>query len=320
MPAYKTKYDIANLALAHLGREFIDSFSLQSDEATSIKNVYERAREAELMGDYWTFAIRRTISRPVGDDTLLWTPPDYAAATAYASAGLVVVDSNGDWWESKQATTGHTPDAASPYWQHYIGPDHMDPHVTDETYYTGELVKLSSAVYRCLTFGTTDTPPTSAWLSVAGTTADLDILWPIGAGPRQAEDTDNVYRLPHGWLRKAPIDPKAGINPTLGFYSNWMDDHVYEGAYFVSSDTGATVQRFVGDIDDVPLMSPMFCEMLGARIAQKVGPKLIEKGLPVILQNVDKHYKQERYKAVAVNAIITEAQTPTDDDYITCRF
>ncbi len=125
MTAYKTKYDIVNRALQHCRVNTISSFADHSDAAKETQVAYSRLREAELRSNFWRFAIRRSILRPIDGGTMLWTPPTYNAATAYL-VGQVTVDANGDWWEAKTASTGAAQDDASAAWGHYIGNDYAD--------------------------------------------------------------------------------------------------------------------------------------------------------------------------------------------------
>ncbi len=435
MSAYKTREDIANRALQHLRMKRIISLIPPDSSANAQETafVYDKVREAELRNNVWRFAIRRTILRAVDTSTLLWTPPTYVAATTYP-LGAVVVDANGDWWQSKQGSnTGHTPGVGA-YWAHYFGPDTCDPYVsqsstdappaspvlsvttggslglrteyfrltyigtngesgpsvelgqsvtashvsvvtspiaqTGETAYNvyasstqgtetlqnaspitlgtdwtepttglifgpslpkgviptfsaGELTSLNGTVYLSLVSQNKDTPPTPNWLAVNGTTAGLQVLYPIGTGPARDLTTKNFFRLPHGFLRRAPQDPKAGLNPYLGAPRDApADDWLLENDYIVSQDTGPLMLRYVGDIVDVPDMDAMFCEMLSSRIAEEAGPILVTdpKLLPVLLGNVRSHYTTEREKAITVNGIEVGTEGPPEDDFITARF
>jgi hypothetical protein len=197
------------------------------------------------------------------------------------------------------------------------------PPSTTPTYYAGELTSLNTVVYLSLVSNNTDTPPTTNWLAVNGTTARLQVLYPVGTGPRRELTTANYFRLPHGFLRRAPEEPKAGINPFLGAPRGPIaDDWLLENDYLVSVDTGPIMLRYVGDVVDVPDMDAMFCEMLAARIAEEVAPILVSEAklLPTILGNVQRHYRDERWKAVTVNGIETGSEDPPEDDYVTCRY
>src|SRR5262249_52085935 len=77
------------------------------------------------------------------------------------------------------------------------------------------------------------------WLQIAGPefplgvgVTDADIIYPLGTGPLQQQTTRNVFRLPAGWLRKAPQDPKEGATSFLGSpgnaqYQDWLIENEY---------------------------------------------------------------------------------------------
>ena len=263
----------------------------------------------------------------------LWTPPSYAAGTAYV-VGQIVVDANGEWWQCTASGTGNTPVANSSYWTHYFGPDSLQawnanpPSTTVAVqYYTGDLVLGSDQnVYCSLQSSNSGNDPTLTygyWLLVGGTVSPLEFTFPIGTGPYNDNQTLNCFRLPHGYLRQAPSDPKTNLNPWLGLPMadqslGWM----FEGDYVVADFNGSAMLRFVANIVDVPQMDPMFCEMFAARLATEVGPLLIEDAalLGPILSNTNKHYNDERFKAVAVNGIEIGPTGRPADDWITVRY
>ncbi len=264
-----------------------------------------------------------------GPQTLLWTPPTYNAGTTYA-IGAVVVDGNGEWWQSKVGSnTGNTP-VPGASWLHYTGVDYLMPWNTQLTYFTGELVLGSdSNVYMNLvtpngngTAGNDPTLTTGFWLLVGGTTAPLTFYYPIGTGPASSTTTANAFRLPHGFLRQAPSDPKSASNVWLGApHGNRREDWVFEDDYLISAAMDPIMLRYIQNTVDVPTFSPMFCEMLAARIAEEVAPQLSDaETLPLILSNVARHYKTERWKAITVNGIEIGPVDPDLDDYITARY
>ena len=109
----------------------------------------------------------------------------------------------------------------------------------------------------------------------------------------------------------------------LGFSrGNFREDWVFEGDYVVSGSIGPLRMRFVADFVDVPDMDSMFCEMLASRIAEEVGPLLVQddKLLPIILSNARSHYREERMKAITVNGIEIGPIDPDIDDFISCRY
>lgn len=324
MPGYQTPYDIANRACQHCRADRITSFSDYSAAAQEIGFAYDKIREAELRRRNWRFSIRRAVLRAIDTTTLLWTPPTYDATTAY-SAGQVVVDSNSEWWQAKAASTGQTP-AAGVYWSHYFGPDTMETFTADAlTFNTGELTSSGGVVYLSLANGNTDTPPSSNWLAVNGTTATLQIFYPLGTGPRVDQTSANAFRLPHGYLRRAPSEPKGGHYYYDGVaLGPPQEDWVFDGDYIISRDSGPLMLRFVANMVDVTDFDPMFCEALGARIAQECASRIVQPqdGWTVqdAVRQANAHYRDEISQAGIVNGIESGAVSPMVDDWITVRF
>ncbi len=159
-----------------------------------------------------------------GPQTLLWTPPTYSASTTYP-VGAVIADANGEWWQSKVGSNLANTPVPGASWLHYTGVDYVQPWLTTISYYTGELVIGSdSKVYMSLSSrngnGTVGNDPTTTsgfWLLVNGTTTALSFFYPIGTGPATDINSRNVFRLPHGYLRQAPSNPKGAATIYLGF-------------------------------------------------------------------------------------------------------
>lgn len=329
MGAFKTRVDIANRALQHCSTKHIKSFADFSPQAHEVSECYDRIREAELRRNVWRFSVRRSVLRPIDTNTVLWTPPTWAAGSY--SVGAVVVDSLGDWWENTVASNTLPPSEDSANgWQHYFGNDSADPLtntanplLADLSYYAGELVTYSGQVYRSLTSTNTDIPPTSKWLAVNGTTTALQILYPIGTGPVQDSFSLNVYRLPHGFLRHAPEDPRSGINPTLGAPTGPIArDWMLEGDYIVSAESLPLMLRYAADVVDVTQMDAMFCEGLACSIATTIVTAddiRPEAGVTALIGKVEREYRRIMGEARLVNGIEEGTVEPEEDDFITCR-
>lgn len=166
----------------------------------------------------------------------------------------------------------------------------------------------------------TPTIPVSSvnWRVIAGAIANLNFIYPIGSGPSSQSTTRNVYRLPAGFLREAPQDPKAGSASDLGapsglHYNDWN----FEGDYIVSAATDAIVFRFVGDITVVSHMDDMFCEGLACRLAAAICEPLTQSGAK--LSSIMAEYKVYMGEARLVNAIEIGTQEPPIDDYLAVR-
>lgn len=156
------------------------------------------------------------------------------------------------------------------------------------------------------------------WLQLDATLTAVRIIYPLGTGPSAQAASRNIYQLPHGWLREAPQDPKAGSMSYLGApsglgYSDWT----YEGNYLVSRFNQPIIYRFAADISHVPEMDPMFCERFAARIALEVCERITQSAEK--LTTISNMYKRFGDEAVAINAIIKGPEEPPEDDFITCR-
>jgi hypothetical protein len=163
------------------------------------------------------------------------------------------------------------------------------------------------------------------WLEIGGrefpsgvTLATLGIVYPLGAGPSWQQASRNVFRLPNGFLRLAPQDPKASTTwlgaPSGLTYNDWN----LESNYLVTAECGPIPLRFVADVTDVRRMDDMFCEGLAARIAVAVCDILTQSQSQ--LASIEKAYSVFMSEARSVNAIEMGYDTPPDDDYLTVRY
>ena len=154
-------------------------------------------------------------------------------------------------------------------------------------------------------------------LNSATTTAAINV-WPIGTGPLANTSTNNVYRLPANFLREAPLNPKAGSTSFLG--ASWnlpYDDWTFEGNFLITSDSSPIIFRFVADVQYVPNFDDMFCEGLGARLAEETCERITQSTTK--LANILKNYDKFMLDARLVNGIETGPTEPQEDDWITCR-
>lgn len=321
MPAFTDKLDIANRALQHLRNPRITSFTNSSKEAREIAASYDRLREAEMEANLWRFLTRRAVLRAVTTSTQLWTPPAFSAGSTYGAGRIVTY--GGEWWQSKVAANfGNTPDAGD-YWRRYSGPDTALAWDSGTTYSAGEIVSNTGDFYLSLINGNSSaTTVLASWLSCAGTSIVLSILYPLGAGPSVDTNTRNIYRLPRGFLRTAPTDPKADAYPTLGMPSGAArDDWVIENGYIVTAQSTALLIRFVANLIDVSDWDALFCEMLAAKIADELGPTLIEdeKLMSILLSNAQRHYRAMRRRAIGTNMIEIGPIARYIDDLIAVR-
>jgi hypothetical protein len=165
----------------------------------------------------------------------------------------------------------------------------------------------------------------SLWTQIGGASfpfgvgiSKLNIIYPVNSGPVSQSLTRNVFRLPAGFLKKAPQDPTAGTMSWLGAPSNLaFEDWTYFGDYLVSMDSYPIVLRFVADVQDVATMDPMFCEGLACRIGFEICETLTQSNTKQ--QTIASTYKEFMNKAKRSNAIDMSATEPPLDDFIACR-
>jgi hypothetical protein len=184
-------------------------------------------------------------------------------------------------------------------------------------FWSQEITLRGTAIYTSLYSSNVDAPPSGKWLAQGGTAAPLNILYPIGAGPSAQAGTRNVFRLPHGFLRKAPTDPAADTSEYDGVPSGIADeDWVFEGNYLISRVTGPLLVRFVSEMVDVYDFDPLFCEMVAARIATEVAGCNGVCAADVVnasMRNANAHYRSERSQAYQANSILVgRSATPTN--------
>ncbi len=271
-----------------------------------------------------------------GPLTFLWTPPVYAAGTIYAVGHVVTY--GGEWWQSKVAANLANTPALGAFWRRYVGVDCMQSWDTNVSYLAGELsLATDGIVYLSLLSqggGHDPTATTGFWLAVNGTVAALQILYPMDAGPASDITTRSVFRLPRGFLRRAPSNPKGDLGQSLGVPTGPLrDDWVFEDDYIVSgsanpvaTDSGVAstisflpiILRYVADVIDVPDFPALFSEALAAKIADAVAPQLVAADvLQLILPNVARHYKMARDQAILVDGIERGPSAAPQDSYIT---
>ena len=322
MPAFLTELDIINRSLQLLRRPGISRRTNTSAEATEMDRAYDQRREAELGTNLWRFATRRVVLRAISTSTDLWTPAAYAAGTTYAVGNIVTYDSQ--WWQSKVASnTGNTP-AMGAYWRRYTGIDYLEAFDEDVSYFAGEIVSSSGSYYLSLVNDNeANTPPSASyWLALGGTVVDLQILYPLGTGPAADTTTSNVYRLPRGFLRAAPTNPKGSTSVWMGMPRGTIrEDWVLEDNYIVAGQTPTMLLRYVADMIDVPDMPALFCEMLAASCAEATAAALVQptEAVPQMINSARRAYRAARSAATRVDAIERGPIDPYLDDLILCR-
>lgn len=161
-------------------------------------------------------------------------------------------------------------------------------------------------------------PSARSWLPLYAGLENIAFSYPIGSGPSSQSSTRNVFKLPAGYLRVAPQDPKAGSNSILGASTGLVyNDWEFESGYLVSREPSFIMLRFIADIKDVSRMNAMFCEGLASRIAFEVCEPVTQSTTKQA--NLAKIYKQTMDDARTVNAIEAGSEEPPVDDWEACR-
>lgn len=195
-----------------------------------------------------------------------------------------------------------------------------DTEADDLDYYAGEVVYVGRKVYISKQSSNDDDPGAATWLLFTGTPtlSDPNFIYPIGSGPSGQTSTKNAYRLPNGFLREAPQDPKAGSvsflgGPTALRYEDWN----FEGNFITTRDTGVLLFRFAADIADPVQFDPMFVSGFAWRLAYEIVEPLTQSSSKKA--DIKKDYEGQMTEARMVNGIETGPTEAPLDDYIACR-
>ncbi len=225
-----------------------------------------------------------------------------------------------------------------------IGNNSNDPSAVDEwdeevVYASGAVVSEDGTNYQSLvnlnlaytpsgspsqwTSTVTNAAVSGSWKTLTSATVTRDpIIYPNGAGPFTDALSSTCWRLPAGFLRRAPDDPKADLYRTLGLPRWHTDDLVFESEYVVSgfsNSNGVLILRFVADIEDVTRMTDLFCEGLAAHLALEVGPILLRERWPAFRNSIMGRYREVIRDARTTNAVLVGSIAPPEDTYITSR-
>jgi hypothetical protein len=263
------------------------------------------SRWEQYAGPLTVDAYVSTVSYYAGD--LVYVAPGDGSYTVYQS----IVEGNND-----------NPATASAY-------------VATQVYAKDEVVVSASVIYQSLVdlnYGNTPvSSPTQwtttitsgsgsvKWRTISAALQQIVTPYPLGTGPSNQPATRNAFRLPCGFLREAPQDPKAGGNSYLGsptglYYSDWT----YDGRYLVSRETGPILYRFVADVTNVSTFDPLFCEALAAKLAWSVCEPVTQSTAK--RQDCLAAHKQALFEAGAINGIEQGSTEPPIDDFIAARF
>jgi hypothetical protein len=153
----------------------------------------------------------------------------------------------------------------------------------------------------------------TGWTKTDLSMQSINIIYPLGSGPRSDLFSKNAFFLPNGFLREAPQDPKAGTFSPLGSPGGALpNDWLWEGKFIVSSQVGPILLRFAADVSDPAEFDPLFSEGLSCAVALNVCERLTQSNAK--LAAIGSEYKQFMGDARTVNGIEKgEVEAPMDD-------
>lgn len=258
---------------------------------------------------------------------------DVWSATATYSQDQTVSYSGLQWRSLIALNTNNIPAAGPANWS-----------AAQDYSYGSEVTGIDGFIYSCNLNGTTGVNPvtddgtfwfnrgtpnawtalpalpvsSSIWVPLYASLISFNFVYPIGVGPVSQAMTKNIFRLPAGFLRQAPQDPKAGINSFLGAPAyNTQNDWLLEGNFLISQQATPIILRFIADVQKVSDMDDLFCEGLGARMGLETCEIITNSTAKQ--QTCNNAYTKFMGEARTVNAIETGPVEPPEDDYITCR-
>lgn len=262
-------------------------------------------------------------------------PPAWSEVIQYIK-NAIVVDSNGIFWVSlANLNTNNAPASSPTWWKLWVTPSSGQQVPTAPVsivYQQPPSIYLSTFNNNGpVTPNVTTVLPSASpyWTLVGGTVAQLSILWPIGSGPINTDNSQNslnLYPLPFGWLRPSIFFAKDTARPWLGALHGPGDSddfYTYYGAYFTAPSMGLNGNtpfidlNFIADIADVTVMPPLYCESLAIRIAKDIDGALTESKNE---QKLERKYVLVTGEAMRIDAIVQGTPTEPLDEFLSVRF
>lgn len=225
--AFQTPTDLANRVLNHLGADHsIDDLLTDiSKNQRLILSVFTKLRQAELQRNYWKFAVKHTVIRPLTNSTMAWTPPVWDQATTYRIGQVVSYDEGYGsrlWINTRPTSLNIKPSSSSTNWDVYSGILNVDPYDSTQVYYAGDPVYIADgaggfAIYTALMNLTSATAegPTTVDAYVATTTYFKDQI--------VSYLSTNYISLVNGNLAHTPsTSPTQWLATTLAYSQQWV--------------------------------------------------------------------------------------------------
>ncbi len=249
---------------------------------------YAKGHCVSYSGTMWYSLLEYNINNPPAQP-----PADYSSIVPY-NLGAEAVGPDGFIYASNSAgNTGNDPATSPSYWTN-----------------TGRLAAWSAQPAQFAA--------SAYWTPLYAGLKSFNAVYPLGTGPASGLDSRNVYRLPAGYLRAAPLDPKVGRISWLGGpVGNAADDFLYENGFIITMMTGPMLFRFVADVTDVTTFDDMFCEGLACRIAREICEPMTQSTSKI--NTIGQAYQKFMSEARLIDAIEAGAAEPAEDEYITVR-
>jgi len=178
-----TETDIANLALSRCGAQGkIAAGALRTEDsnnAATLRDLYDRMRQYELRRNVWRFSIRTVAIRPIGDFSKLLTFATWSNATTYAINDVVLALDGQVYYSLVATNLANDPTVSPTKWRLYYGNLVAQEYVmTWSSAVTYDLrmhaVGSDGQVYRSIQNGNLNKNPVSqpTWWSLASTFTD----------------------------------------------------------------------------------------------------------------------------------------------------
>jgi len=169
---FNSAIDIANRACDHIGVGLLDATlgfaDPDSKAAQRIGAVYGKLRRAELRRNYWKFALKHAVLRPISATTMMLAPSLWVSDTTYF-VGSIVLDDQGTFWISRQPNNLGNQPQNTPAWEPYCGSLTVEAWDATTTYTASEVVYTATGdgknrVYISRQNSNSDNPATAtAW-------------------------------------------------------------------------------------------------------------------------------------------------------------
>ncbi len=295
----------------------------EGNTSTTTNTTYGRGEIIYITPGDGTYTIYRSLVE--GNSQNPEDPDDWDSTTTY-QAGEVVEYLEVNYQSLVAFNLGYTPLTSGAQWADVTN---VSAYSGATTYSKGQVVTQTAVYYVSVADANlNNTPPNATYWSVlvpsstvsaswtrltSATLVTAPITYPLTAGPVQQLASRNAFRLPNGFLKMCPEDPKDGQVTWLGGPSGLSErDWTLEGHWLVSRTVNPITIRFVANIIDVTKFHPMFSEAFSAAIATDAikGERPREAAMA---------YRTAIRDARTMNAIEIGTVTPADDSYITVR-